>query len=108
FVTYNRAPILNSQPALDCLASAYKHTHRALPFFLDAYCVLPDHLHVLVRLPQDDADYSLRARTFKVHFTRAYLASGGKEQSISASGAKRRERAIWQRRFWERTIREVD
>lgn len=107
-VTYNRAQFLLDRLALDCLISAHRHTRSRLNYLMEAYCILPDHFHVMLTLPRNESDYSLRMRTFKTEFTRIYLARGGLEQPVSRSGKARRERGIWQRRFWEHTIRDIN
>ena len=68
--------------------------------------LLHDHLHLLITLPDEDADFSRRITSIKSTFTRSYLASGGDEQSRSRSGLRQRSRGIWQRRFREHTIRD--
>jgi putative transposase len=70
--------------------------------------LLPDHFHAIWSLPPDDADYSTRWKQTKEAFTEAFLASGGVEASRSSSRAKRSERGVWQRRFWEYTVRDED
>ncbi|HEY1376065.1 MAG TPA: hypothetical protein VGF55_04695 [Gemmataceae bacterium] len=73
-----------------------------------AVVLLPNHLHTIWTLPPDDADYSLRWGLVKERFTRRYLKGGGAEGMISQSRRQHRERAVWQRRFWEHTVRDED
>ncbi|MBC7755118.1 MAG: transposase, partial [Bdellovibrio sp.] len=40
------------------------------PFYIDATVVLPDHIHAIWTLPENDADYALRWRLIKTHFSR--------------------------------------
>ena len=70
-----------------------------------AIVLLPDHLHTLWTLPPGDR-YGLRWRWIKREFTRGWLALGGAEQQRSDSRRRERRRGIWQRRFWEHTIRD--
>ena len=72
------------------------------PFAIDAAVVLPDHLHMIWTLPECDADYPLRWRLIKATFSRGVL----KAEPISASRAGKNERGIWQRRYWEHTLRD--
>ena len=75
------------------------------PFEIDAYVVLPDHLHALWTLPDGDASFSTRWRLIKEAFTRAYI----KTHEVPHPSASRRfkgEQSIWQRRFWEHAIRD--
>jgi putative transposase len=63
---------------------------------------LPNHLHCIWTLPKDDTDYSTRWRLIKTLFSRSILPG----EHLSARRRKKQERGIWQRRFWEHTIRD--
>jgi putative transposase len=78
------------------------------PFDLLADVLVPDHLHAVWALPPGDSAYPARWAQLKQSFTRSFLASGGAEGCRSASRVRRRERAVWQRRYWEHTIRDED
>jgi len=71
-----------------------------------AIVLLPDHLHCLWALPFGDSDYSGRWQWIKSEFTHQWLARGGVERPRRDSYLRERRRAIWQRRFWEHTIRD--
>ncbi|MFY1017554.1 REP-associated tyrosine transposase [Ectopseudomonas khazarica] len=73
-----------------------------LPFRLPALVVLPDHLHLLMMLPPDEADYSARVRKFKIAFVAMLRQQGAHEVLTNAKG----EANVWQRRFWEHLIRD--
>ena len=73
---------------------------------MEAVVILPDHLHTIWSMPEDDSDFSTRWRRIKEEFTKTYLANGGMEIQPSESGKKKKERGIWQRRFWEHSIRD--
>lgn len=87
---------------IDLLREAFVTVRARYPFRLDAVVVLPEHLHCLMTLPPGDADFSTRWNLIKGHFSRAL----DKGEPVSASRRKRRERGIWQRRFWEHLIRD--
>jgi putative transposase len=89
---------------VDALRAAFARTRRDRPFQLIAAVALPDHLHVLWTLPVGDADNATRWRQIKSLFTRQVGARGLLRQSQT----HRREAAIWQRRYWERVIRDVN
>ena len=72
----------------------------------DAVCLLPEHLHCIWTLPEGDADYAVRWKNIKRLFTRSYLKQVGPGGARNASRQRRGEAAIWQRRFWEHTIRD--
>jgi putative transposase len=67
-----------------------------------AICVLPDHLHALWALPDGDADFSTRWSLIKSAFSRGFDPT----QSRSSSKVAKREKGIWQRRYWEHAIRD--
>ena len=73
---------------------------------LDAIVLLPNHLHLLLTLPPNDADFSTRIAAIKADFTRGYLAAGGAEQPRSTGRVRKRRRGVWQRWFWEHAIRD--
>jgi putative transposase len=76
-----------------------KDTH---PFNIDAMVVLHDHLHCIWTLPENDCDYPKRWMLIKTHFSRGIP----KTEHITPTREKKRERGIWQRRFWEHLIRD--
>ena len=103
-VTERRAPIFADDAARTLLHDAINQCRKFHPFALDAIVLLHDHLHVLITLPDGDANFSRRITHIKTPFTQKFLASGGGEQARSASRVRQRSRGIWQRRFWEHTI----
>lgn len=82
------------------LRSAFRKTRSERPFVIDAIVVLPDHLHAILTLPPGDPDFSGRWRRIKSLFTRSVVAAG-----VPVSRDDRGEYALWQKRFWEHTIR---
>jgi putative transposase len=105
-VTYDRAPILCTPLARDILRGAIARTRERRPFTLDAIVLLPDHLHAICTLPEDDADFSTRWAMIKREFSANWLAAGGHEGATAAPDLHDRRRGVWQRRFWEHTIRD--
>lgn len=87
---------------VDALRDAVRTVRDKQPFHIDAWVVLPDHLHCLWTLPAVDADYSRRWKAIKTAFAKAVP----KEESLPAVRRANHERGIWQRRFWEHTIRD--
>lgn len=85
------------------LRSAFRKVRRERPFLIDAIVILPDHLHAILTLPPDDADFSSRWRRIKGHFSSA-LINGG----VNLARAPNGDLMLWQRRFWEHTIRDED
>jgi putative transposase len=87
---------------IERLRQSYRSTQRRRPFETIAICVLPDHLHALWSLPDGDADFSTRWSLIKSGFSRGL----DPVPSRSASKAIKREKGIWQRRYWEHAIRD--
>jgi putative transposase len=52
------------------LRASVAATRRDYPFTVDAFLVLPDHLHAVWTLPESDADFSTRWRLIKTRFGR--------------------------------------
>jgi putative transposase len=88
--------------AVEDLRAAYAATLRDRPVRTEAIVVLPDHLHAIWTLPEGESDFSTRWRLIKSRFTRRLDRTGPR----SASKQAKRERGIWQRRFWEHAIRD--
>jgi putative transposase len=98
-VTADRRPILVEH--VGRLGSAFRLTRERYPFIMDALVVLPDHLHTVWTLPPDDADYSTRWMVLKRAFS-----SGLPARRLTPVQMHRREKGVWQRRFWEHRIRD--
>jgi putative transposase len=105
-VTHERRKLFEYELARRCLREAIAVVRAKRPFTMDAIVVLPDHLHTIWTLPENDNDFSVRWRRIKAEFTERFLAAGGQEGERSASRLKRKERGIWQRRFWDHVIRD--
>ncbi len=86
---------------VELLRAAIARTQRALPFRIDAMVVLPEHLHSIFTLPAGDADFHERWRRIKGGFTRAVREAG-----VVVPGRENRGFQLWQRRYWEHTVRD--
>ena len=87
---------------IDALRTAYRSTCQNHPFRTDAVVVLPEHLHVLWTLPPGDADFATRWALIKARFSRSIENN----ELRSRSRLRKRERGVWQRRYYEHTIRD--
>jgi putative transposase len=105
-VTHNRRKIFSEPIARQCLHHSLEKIQLCRPFEIIAICLLPDHLHCVWELPENDADFSTRWSSIKAVFTREYLRLGGTYGTKTQSKNKHREAALWQRRFWEHLIRD--
>jgi putative transposase len=95
-----RSRLLTEQ--IERLRQSYRHIQQTQPFEMIAICILPEHLHALWRLPPDEADYSTRWQRIKAQFSKGLPV----HPERSASQARRNEKGLWQRRFWEHCIRD--
>jgi putative transposase len=68
--------------------------------------LLPDHLHAIWTLPHADADFPRRWAYIKKEFSKSWLAAGGFENEVSHSKQHDRRRGVWQRRYWEHSLRD--
>jgi len=97
-ITANRAPVFRSPAAVACLRSSFSSVMQRFPFSIEAMVVLPDHLHSIWTLPEDDHDFSRRWRLIKAGFTKRVKDVPGLPTCVNGS--------LWQKRFWEHTIRD--
>ena len=89
---------------MDVLRNAFCQVKAAYPFGLDAIVVLPEHLHCIWTLPSGDASYPDRWRRIKAAFSRRLPDRYPRSSSKVLKG----ERGIWQRRYWEHTLRDEE
>lgn len=107
-VTYRRQPILCSEKIRKALRAAIESVRTSLPFVIDAWVLLPDHLHCAWTLPDGDADFSTRWMKIKRAVSLACGEEYRRDDWVTASKLKHRESTIWQRRFWEHQIRDEE
>jgi len=69
-VTNNRIKIFNYAENTQLLRQAFKKIMKNHPFRIEAFVLLPDHLHCIWTLPDQDSEYSTRWRLIKSHFSR--------------------------------------
>lgn len=108
-VTYQRQAFLTHPSIHPLLREAVQKTRQNHPFTIDAWVLLPDHMHCIWTLPDDDKDFSKRWNQLKGTFSRLakpHLNEWLPLKASSNSRLKRRESNIWQRRFWEHQIRD--
>jgi putative transposase len=87
---------------VDALREAVRIVKERYPFYVDAMVILPDHLHAVWTFPPGDAEYPTRWMLIKAGFSRRIPAG----ERINASRRGKGERGVWQRRYWEHTIRD--
>lgn len=94
-VTYHRRPVFDSDVSIAILRDSIRDEMQRRPFVIEAAVILPDHIHCLWQLPENDSDFSSRWREIKKDVTKR----------LGASKNARGEGNVWQRRFWEHQIR---
>ncbi len=97
-VTHQRQPLLCSPDALHRLKKSFHHVKTNHPFKIKGLVVLPDHLHCIWQLPPHDDNFSLRWNLIKRYFS----------LNFECPTNHRREKTIWQKRFWEHAVRNAD
>lgn len=90
------------------LRACFAQVKQRHPFGIEAIVVLPEHLHAVVRLPVDDADFSTRWTLIKQSFTRMLEQKQALGQAARQPRGGQGERSVWQRRFWEHQIRDEE
>lgn len=87
---------------IGALRETVARVRTLMPFHIDGWVVLPDHMHCLWTLPEDDGNFPKRWQAIKMGFSRRMMPG----ETRSASRQRRGERGIWRRRYWEHTIRD--
>ena len=105
-VTHQRRPVLTTEAVRSALRAAIHRARTTLPFEIEAWVLLPDHLHCIWTLPPGDGNFSARWAIIKRHVSRECGAMVNASPDISRS--RRNELTFWQRRFWEHQIRDDD
>ena len=94
-VTKNRKPLFQDPALCEIFMAGIEKTKIFQPFELEAYCILPDHIHLLMRLPESIKNYSNIIRELKKTVTK----NARKHLNLP-------DLVVWQDRFWEHTIRD--
>ncbi|MGK7244640.1 REP-associated tyrosine transposase [Buttiauxella agrestis] len=72
------------------LRQSIRKVKQRYPFEINAWIILPDHMHCVWTLPANDSHYSQRWRAIKKTFTKSFSGNT----------------TVWQKRFWEHSIRD--
>ena len=99
-VTHRREHILIDN--IELLRDSFRETKRYYEYDIDAIVILPDHFHLIIR-PKITTQYPKIIRAIKYNFSKRYN-SDDVEQSMSRYS--RGMRAVWQKRYYEHTIRD--
>ena len=77
------------------LRESIDKVRTSYPFSIEAWVLLPDHMHCIWRLPEGDSDYSIRWALIKKEFTnraKTWLSL----PDPTASRKKYREAMVWE------------
>lgn len=103
-VAFKRRPLFLEPLARQCLHLAFRAAMDAQYFEIMAICLLPDHMHSIWLLPENDANFSTRCARVKGMFSRKFLQQGGEDGIQTPSRLRKGETSLFQRRFWEHRI----
>lgn len=105
-VTYRRQPFLCDDDVRTALRQAITKVRNQHPFEIDAWVLLPDHLHTIWTLPPEDMDFALRWHQIKRIVTLSCGERLHRAEWMNQSKTRHRESTLWQRRYWEHQIRD--
>jgi len=100
--TYQRRKILDKAPYYQALKSAISAVRKTHPFTIEAFVLLPDHLHCIWTMPSNDCDYAIRWGLIKNQVSRQEKALT-KTAMIGQSRISE-ESGFWERRVWKHQI----
>lgn len=113
-VTYQRKPILIEK--IDLLRESFKNSKQFFNFEIFGVCVLPDHVHLILR-PENTNEYPKIITSIKYYFSHRFNDVGVEtptyrnqsnlqtKQNPTYGYKNKFEKGIWQRRYWEHTIK---
>lgn len=94
-VTYRRICFFQSDKHKQLVLSRFRQAEAEKPFTLLAYCILLDHIHLLMQLPEEVCNYSYQIREIK------RLVTVDLQKELGQHPLQ-----VWQNRFWEHTIQD--
>ena len=105
-VAYRRRTIFCTPVLRTALRDAIETVRVTRPFVIDAWVLMPDHMHCIWTLPEGDEDYSTRWAEIKRHVVSVCRDRLHDPRLLTRAARQRNESTIWQRRFWEHQIRD--
>jgi len=103
-VTYRRTPLLIAH--IDLLRKSFALSKQTYDYRIDAIVILPDHLHMIIT-PQNAMMYPKIISHIKRSFVYGMNSDYRQEarMTLSPSSYRRQRSGIWQKRYYEHTIR---
>ena len=102
-VTHQRNPILLDN--IELLRKSFADSMKRYRYSIDAIVILPEHIHMILT-PQQALDYPKIIRAIKYYFSKHCEEKYYAHLMQSFSREKRGSKPIWQKRFYEHTIRD--
>ena len=78
---------------------AFRITRQERPFAIEAFVILPDHLHAIWALPSGDSDFSGRWKRIKAYSTHRLVTAG-----VAVKRHCNGDYALWQRLTRQRNL----
>src|SRR5215211_1046793 len=94
FCTFERLPVLKDSHLRDQALRQFRLAASVEAFVILAYCLMPDHVHLLVEGTSDCSDFRRFAKMAKQRAGAAYARHSG--------------RPLWQKGYFERVLRPHD
>jgi len=104
-VTQNRKSILIDN--IELLRDSFRRSKRKYNYVINAIVILPDHMHMILT-PKNSKEYSKIIAHIKRSFTYGLEIKEKDEArwNLTASSYRRNLSGVWQKRFYEHTIRD--
>ncbi|WP_411360723.1 REP-associated tyrosine transposase [Pseudidiomarina sp. YC-516-91] len=102
---YRRRPFFKCDRFVQALRDAIRATQATHPFTIEAWVIMPDHMHCVWLVPDDKI--ALRWRKIKSLTTKALpeFANQSTAQKNSTARRRRGNGSLWQHSYYEHTIR---
>jgi putative transposase len=100
-VTHAREAILIEN--IDILRESFKESKEYYTYQINDIIILPDHIHMIIT-PKNALEYPKIIHSIKYNFSKRYRPKEDIAQSLSRH--KNQMKAIWQKRYYEHTIRD--
>ena len=104
-ITQHRRPLLIDN--IELLRDSFRRSKKRYTYIIDAIVILPDHIHMIIT-PKNPKEYSKIIAHIKRSFTYG-LEQKVKDEArwnLTASSYRRNLSGVWQKRFYEHTIRD--
>jgi putative transposase len=92
--THNRTEFLRDTETVEMVVDRFLRTSREQRIAIVAYCVMPDHVHLLVDGESDDADLTQFVKLAKQHTGYWFKRKQGKR--------------LWQKGYYEHVLRDEE